>query len=161
MNLQDGEQKAKLKLKNILTPPLIATLIAALIFVLKPTVPAIIDDTIDTIGAATVPLSMMCIGLSLGDVPIRDSFVKPRLYLISLVRLIICPLLVWLVLGLFDPDPMILGIAVVLAACPSAVICAILGIQYGRDGTEASEAIFLSTILSVITMPLLVYILGI
>ena len=160
MQLQNGEGRSKLKLKNILTPPLIATLLATVIFAFKIPIPSVIDDTLDSIAAATVPISMMCIGLSLGEVPIKDAFIQPRLYGICLVRLILCPLAVWFVLHFFAVNPVILGTIVVLSACPSAVICSILGMQYGRDGIEASEAIFLCTILSVITMPLILSVLG-
>lgn len=160
MQLQSREEKAQFKLKNVLTAPLVATLIAAVIFAFKIPMPAIIDDTADTIAAATIPLSMMCIGLSLGNVPIKEAFIRPRLYGICFLRLIACPLIVWFVLHFFIANTVVLGTIVILSACPSAVICSILGMQYGRDGIEASEAIFLCTMLCVITMPLLISILG-
>lgn len=160
MQLQSGDEKAQLKLKNVFNAPLIATVLAAIIFVFKIPMPALVDDTMDTLGAATVPLSMMCIGLSLGAVPIKDAFIKPRLYGLSFMRLIVCPVVVWFVLHFFITNPMMLGVIVVLASCPSAVICTILGIEYGRDGIESSEAVFLSTMLSVITMPILLSVLG-
>ncbi len=153
----DGE---KLNLKKVLSAPLVATLVAGVIFAFSIPIPAVIDDTIDTISNATIPLSMMCIGITLGNVPIKDAFVHPRLYALSFVRLIVCPLVVWLVMRMFITNPVILGTIVIIYACPSAVMCTILGIENGRDGIESSEAIFLSTVLSMLTIPLLVQILG-
>lgn len=157
--LQNGE-KSELKLRQFLSTPLIATLVAAVIFVFRIPIPAVIDDTLDSISAATVPLSMICIGLSLSSVSIGEVFTKPRLYVINFIRLIVCPLAVWFVLHFFITDPIMLGTIIIVSACPSAVVCTILGIQYGRDGVESSESIFLSTVLSMLTMPLLISVLG-
>ena len=160
MLLREGSEGEKFKLRNAINAPLVATLIATIILVLKIPVPAIIDDTVDTISSATVPLSMMCIGLSLGSVSLKDAFVHPRLYGLSFVRLVVCPLIVWFVMSFFITNPVILGTIVTLSACPSAVICSILGIENGRDGIESSEAVFLCTVLSMITIPLLVSVLN-
>ena len=160
MLLREGSEGEKFKLRNAINAPLVATLIATIILVLKIPVPVIIDDTVDTISSATVPLSMMCIGLSLGSVSLKDAFVHPRLYGLSFVRLVVCPLIVWFVMNFFITNPVILGTIVILSACPSAVICSILGIENGRDGIESSEAVFLCTVLSMITIPLLVSVLN-
>lgn len=159
MFLRENGQGEKFKLKDAINAPMVATLVAAVIFVFKIPIPTIIDDTIDTVAAATVPLSMMCIGLSLGSVSLKDAFVHPRLYGLSLMRLVVAPLVVWFVMHFFVTNSIILGTIVVLSSCPSAVVCTILCIENGRDGIESSEAVFLSTVLSMITIPLLVSVL--
>ena len=160
MLLQKGDKNTKFSIKSVINVPIVATLIAFVIFIFEIPMPKLVDDVADTLSAATVPLSMMCVGLSLGSVSLKEALLQPRLYGISLVRLLICPLAVWLVLRIFITNPVILGTIVLLAACPSAIICTILGIQYGRDGVESSEAIFISTMLSMITIPLLISVLG-
>lgn len=161
MFLQKGEKNYKFSIKNVINVPIIATLAAVVIFIFEIPMPKIVDDVADTLSAATVPLSMMCVGMSLGDVSLKEAVSKPRMYGMSFMRLVVSPLIVWFVLRFFIADPIILGTIVILAACPSAVICTIIGLQYGRDGVESSEEIFISTILSMITIPLLLYILGI
>ena len=160
MLLQKGDTNTKFSIKSVINVPIVATLIAVVIFIFEIPMPKLVDDVADTLSAATVPLSMMCVGLSLGSVSLKEALMQPRLYGISLVRLLICPLAVWLVLRIFITNPVILGTIVLLSACPSAIICTILGIQYGRDGVESSEAIFISTMLSMITIPLLISVLG-
>ena len=160
MLLQKGDKNTKFSIKSVINVPIVATLIAVVIFIFEIPMPKLVDDVADTLSAATVPLSMMCVGLSLGSVSLKEALLQPRLYGISLVRLLICPLAVWLVLRIFITNPVILGTIVLLSACPSAIICTILGIQYGRDGVESSEAIFISTMLSMITIPLLISVLG-
>lgn len=160
MFLQKEDKGAKFSIKNVINVPIVATLVAVVIFAFEIPMPKIIDDVADTLSAATVPLSMMCVGLSLGSVSLKEALLQPRLYGISFMRLVLCPLIVWFVLRFFITNPIILGTIVILAACPSAIICTILGIQYGRDGVESSEAIFISTMLSMISMPLLISVLG-
>lgn len=160
MLLQKGDKNTKFSIKSVINVPIVATFIAVVIFAFEIPMPKLVDDVADTLSAATVPLSMMCVGLSLGSVSLKEALMQPRLYGISLVRLLICPLAVWLVLRIFITNPVILGTIVILSACPSAIICTILGIQYGRDGVESSEAIFISTMLSMITIPLLISVLG-
>ena len=160
MLLQKGDKNTKFSIKSVINVPIVATLIAFVIFIFEIPMPKLVDDVADTLSAATVPLSMMCVGLSLGSVSLKEALLQPRLYGISLVRLLSCPLAVWLVLRIFITNPVILGTIVILSACPSAIICTILGIQYGRDGVESSEAIFISTMLSMITIPLLISVLG-
>lgn len=160
MFLREDGQGEKFKLKDAINTPMIATLIAVIIFVFKIPMPMLIEDTVDTVAAATVPLSMMCIGLSLGSVSLKDAFVHPRLYALSFMRLVVAPLVVWFIMHFFVTNPVILGTIVVLSACPSAVVCTILGIENGRDGIESSEAVFLCTVLSMITIPLLVSVLN-
>ena len=101
MFLREDGQREKFKLKDAINTPMIATLIAVIIFVFKIPMPMLIEDTVDTVAAATVPLSMMCIGLSLGSVSLKDAFVHPRLYALSFMRLVVAPLVVWFIMHFF------------------------------------------------------------
>lgn len=158
--LQSSEGDKKFELKRAINAPIVATLMAVIIFATGIHIPQFLADTLDYMATATVPLSMMCVGLALGGVSLKDAFVHPRLYIISLMRNIVCPILVWLALKGIVTDPIILGTMVVTAATPTAVICTIVGMENGRDGIESSEGILLSTILSMVTIPLIVTLLG-
>lgn len=154
LSKKDGESGG-FKLKKAINAPIIATLTAVLIFSLRIPIPTIIDDICGTLASATVPLSMMCVGISLGPVSVKEALTQPRLYVLSLVRLIVCPLAVWFVLHFFISDPVMLGVIVALMATPTAIVCTILGLEHGRDGIESSEEIFISTALSMVTIPLI------
>ena len=159
--LQKGNGDEKLNLKRIINMPIIATLAALIIFVFEIPMPALVDDVMDTLSAAVVPLSMMCIGMSLGNVPIKAAVLQPKMYIVSFMRLIVAPLIAWLILRMFITNPQTLGIIILLELTPSAVICTMLGLENGRDGVESSSGIFISTVLSVITIPLMIALLGI
>ena len=159
--LQKGNGDEKLDLKRIINMPIIATLAALIIFVFEIPMPALVDDVMDTLSAAVVPLSMMCIGMSLGNVPIKAAVLQPKMYIVSFMRLIVAPLIAWLILRMFITNPQTLGIIILLELTPSAVICTMLGLENGRDGVESSSGIFISTVLSVVTIPLMIALLGI
>ena len=154
--LQGGEGKGSVRLRDIFSVPLLATLVALVIFLLRPPVPPVVKELASTMSAATMPLSMIVIGSSLGSVSLLDAFKKGKLYLMCAIRLLLCPLLVWLLAGLMTDDLMLRVTATIIAAAPSGVIVSVLAIQYDRDAVFTSEGILLSTVFSMLTIPLIV-----
>ena len=158
--LQAGEGRGRVKLREVFSIPLVATLLAIVLFLFQVPVPELVVDTCKTLGAATVPVSMIIVGISLSHVPIREALLDGKAYAVSLVKLILCPLVTWAVLRLFlDPGSLVFGVLVVIAACPSAAMITILSVRFGADDTLASKIKFLSTVLSAVTLPLMTYLL--
>ena len=153
---QSGE-RVKLNWKDMVSVPLIATMAALLIFVLNIPMPGVVKELCSTLSAATMPMSMLVIGSSLGGVSLLDAFKEKNLYFASLMRLVLVPLLTLPVLKLITTDPVLLGAMVIIAGCPSAVMVTVLAIQYGRDAEYTSKGILLNTVLSMVTLPALVY----
>lgn len=153
---QSGE-RVKLNWKDMVSVPLIATMAALLIFVLNIPMPGVVKELCSTLSAATIPMSMLVIGSSLGGVSLLDAFKEKNLYFVSLMRLVLVPLLTLPVLKLITTDPVLLGAMVIIAGCPSAVMVTVLAIQYGRDAEYTSKGILLDTVLSMVTLPALVY----
>ena len=158
--LQAGEGRGRVKLREVFSIPLVATLLAIVLFLFQVPVSELVVDTCRTLGAATVPVSMIIVGISLSHVPIREALLDGKAYAVSLVKLILCPLVTWGVLWLFlDPGSLVFGVLVVIAACPSAAMITILSVRFGADDTLASKIKFLSTVLSAVTLPLMTYLL--
>lgn len=157
VQLQGGGGSWKERLKKTLTTPLLATLLAAVIFVFQIPVPALLADTFSTLGGATVAVSMIVIGVSLSQVPVRDALLDWRAYVVALARLILCPIVVYLVLGQFLTNEITLGVYSVTAACPSAAMITILCIQMGADDRFAAKINFLTTVLCAVTLPIVTY----
>ena len=129
-------------------------MVAIAIFLFQIPVPELIGDTIQTLSGATVPLSMIIVGISLSQVPMAQALRDWKAYGVSLVRLILCPIVVYLVLSLFlEGTP--LGVLTVIACCPSGAMITILCLRYGLDDTFASRVNFLSTILCAVTLPVM------
>lgn len=144
----------RMTLREVFSPALIGTLIAIAIFLFRIPVPGLVGDTIKALSGATVPLSMIIVGISLSQVPVGKALRDWKAYAVSLVRLILCPIVVRLVLGLFL-EGTTLGVLTVIACCPSAAMITILCVRYGMDDTFASRVNFLSTILCAVTLPVM------
>lgn len=151
---------AAFKLKDVFTVPLFATLAALLIFIFDIQLPYILRELISTTASATMPASMIVIGATLGGVKIADGFKQRYVYLISLMRLIIVPAAVWFIVGLLSTDSMLVSTCAIIAACPSAVVVSILALQNDYDAAFSSNAVLVTTALSMVSLPVWVYILG-
>ena len=148
------------KIKDVFTVPLFATLAALLIFIFDIQLPYILRELISTTASATMPASMIVIGATLGGVKIADGFKQRYVYLISLMRLVIVPAAVWFIVGLLSTDAMLVSTCTIIAACPSAVVVSILALQNDYDAAFSSNAVLVTTALSMISLPVWVYILG-
>lgn len=148
----------RVRWQDVLNAPVIATLLSVVLLLSRVHVPGVLADTISSVSGVTIPLSMLVIGTSLGGISVRSVLTDWRVYVVSAVRLLVCPLLTWLVLRPFAAGAL-LGISVLMAACPSAMLVTALCLQYGRSDAFASKCIFLSTVLSAVTIPLLIWLL--
>ena len=155
-----GGKGGSLQLKDILSVPLAATLIAVLIFLFHLPVPTVVRSLASTLNGATLPMSLLVIGFSMGTVSLVDAFRNKDLYLVSLLRNLAIPILTWLIVRLFTSDPVLLLTCMLLAASPCAVMVTVFAIQYGRDSVFAAEGVLQSTVLSIATIPLLLLLLG-
>lgn len=149
----------KLKATTFLNPTVVASVAALLLYLLPVSLPTVVNSGLSLIGDATIPLAMMLIGASLAQIPFREVWNIPRLYLLSLIKLIICPLFIYFVLQWFIGDELLLGIATILIAMPVATNTTMLCIEYNGNEFLASRGVFISTILSLVTIPFIVFIL--
>lgn len=147
----------KFDFRILLNPSLIAGVIVILIITTGFKAPAIIADTVKLLSSITTPGSMLIIGASLSRISFRDTFKNWRLYPVMLLKLIIMPVVTWLVFKPFVADPMMLSVLVIMSSMASGTMSAIFAIEYGGDERVASSGIFISTLLSGVTIPLIVY----
>lgn len=146
----------KIRLKEVLSPAVIASVLAPVLYLLPVSIPVLLYDGLGLLGDATVPLAMMLVGASLAQMPLRDMIADKAVYPPVTAKLILCPVIVGFLLMLLPLDPEIYGIAVLLAAMPSASLGTLFAIQYGSDAELASKTVCLSTLASAVTVPLAV-----
>ncbi|MDO4542242.1 MAG: AEC family transporter [Bacillota bacterium] len=146
----------KIGKRAFLNPSLAAAVLALILYLLPIEFPRPLVETASLLGGITVPGAMLVVGASLGAVPLGEVFRDARVYLVSLIKLIVCPFLILACFGPFIRDPLILGAAVITTAMPVATNTAMLSMEYGGDETLASKGIFISTLLSIATMPLVI-----
>lgn len=148
------------KRKGFLNPGLVAVLIGFGLFAFSIELPKPIFETLKLIGDTTTPLSMMFIGFILAQTEMRAIFKDWQVFALSGIRLIIQPLSVWVVLKLLGFEGLLLNIPVLIASMPAAANTAIIASKYGSDYQLAAKVIYISTLLSVMTIPLVVRLLG-
>lgn len=149
----------KTKWRNVLlNPNIIAVELGLLRCILSIELPYFLDYSIDKIGATVSPISMIIVGAILADVKIRTIFEK-SVFFVAFVRLLLLPLLTVAVTALLHLDNTISGVALVLTAMPVGTTTALLAAKYNADIDFASKCVFVTTILSLITVPLLMLLL--
>lgn len=116
--------------------------------------PKFIDDTIDAIGDCNTALSMIVIGGILSDVP-KEKIFDHISILYSALRLLVLPLLIFAILLVLPVESMVRNVCVLLSAMPAASTTAMLAQRYEKDPEFASRIIFVSTLLSMLTLPLI------
>ena len=151
---------SRLRIKDMLSIPLVVTLLSVCIFLLRIPVPRFLRSLISATAGASMPMSMIVIGATLGSVSLLDAFKNGKLYLVSAVRLILIPLLTWAICRLLTQDAVLLLTAVIVAGCPSAVLVTVLSVQYKRNSVLTAEGTLQNTVLSMATIPLLVWLLA-
>lgn len=154
-----GAAGGKVSIKSAMNISMVASVLSIVIFALKIKFPAPVAATISSVAGATVPISMIILGTSLGGMSLKHSINDWRIYLISFVRLIVCPIVTYFVLKLFVQDDVLVGVVTILAATPAAVLLTPLSIEYGVDAQLASKGIFISTLMSVVTLPFIIWLL--
>lgn len=151
--------KAKVK-SVLLNPGVIAVELGLLRMLLRIPLPEVVNTAVKSIGGVTTSLSMICVGMIMADTPIRTVINRNVLYL-SFVRLLALPLLTMAVMHLFGIDPLVIGVVVTLTAMPVGTTAALLAQKYGADYIFGSKCIFVTTALSLVTVPLMSYLMGI
>lgn len=149
-----ADKKTENLWKSIFSPGTIASLLAIIFFIFNLTLPQPMIDMVKIVGSATTPLALLIIGSSLTVVPFDALFKNRKLYFFSFIKLLLLPLFVSLLIMPFPINDMIRIMIILSTALPSGSLVVMMASQYGDDTELASSAVFLTTVLSVLTMPL-------
>ncbi|HKM28935.1 MAG TPA: AEC family transporter [Anaerovoracaceae bacterium] len=148
-------EKAHMNPKELLTPGFFSIVIGIALFLLNIELPNFIGDSLDIIGSATTPLAMLIIGLQLGKVNFKELLGDGKLYLLSALKLIAMPTLILLALHFIIGDlSLFLKLIILEEAMPVATCTVIFTEQYNGDANFAAKGVLLSTVLSIITIPI-------
>ena len=155
--INGGKARSAFSPKLVFSPCVVASLIAVVIALMGISVPAPVGQWFHLLGDLTTPCALLIIGSSLSHIPVRDMLGNRFAYAISLLRLIVLPLVVGVVLRLMGVDRFVANVAVVLSAMPIATNGIMMCLQYGQDERVMTQGLFLSTLFSVVTIPLIAY----
>lgn len=113
-----------------------------------------VKSAVSGLSSLTGPLSMMVIGISLSGIRLRELVMDIRLLLYSLVKLVVMPVAGMMIINSFVDNEMLCGVCMIMLATPAASMVVMLAQQYGKNSELASKGVALTTVLSVVTIPL-------
>lgn len=146
--------KLKLGLRQFLNPGLIGVLIGLALFLLDLRLPALLGGSVEMIGAATTPLTMFVIGYQLGGLKLKEIAGDWQVYVVCFVKLMIAPVLTLLVVKLWVGDFTLLEKVLIMSfAMPVGSVSVIFSQQYKGEVAFATKSVLLSTVLSILMIP--------
>lgn len=140
--------------EGLLSPMIISSFIAMILFFAQIRIPSVILDSMDYIADMNTPVAMLVAGFSLAQTDIRKILTNLRIYWISFIKLLAVPMVVLLFLWIFHVDYTIAYMTLIAAACPTSATTTMLCIRYHHNYQYASELFSFTTILSLITIPI-------
>ena len=140
--------------KRIINIGTISGIISIVLFFMQIPVPKMICSLSAGLSNLTGPLSMLVIGISIAAMELKDLFTDVKLLKFALIKLLAVPVAAMLLVCQVIDNRLICEVFLVMMATPAASMCAILSQQYGGDYELAAKGGALTTILSVVTMPI-------
>lgn len=140
--------------KRIINIGTISGIISIVLFFMQIPVPKMICSRSAGLSNLTGPLSMLVIGISIAAMELKDLFTDVKLLKFALIKLLAVPVAAMLLVCQIIDNRLICEVFLVMMATPAASMCAMLSQQYGGDYELAAKGVALTTILSVVTMPI-------
>ena len=152
--------RSRFSLRGMFNPGFTAALLGTALFLLRIDLPGIVDSPLNALGSLNTPLAMLILGARLTGFSPR-ALLDWKNGLVSFIKLIGMPLISLGRARLFSMDPVAAGTLALASAMPSAIMCQMLAEQYDRDALFAAQEISFTSLLCVVTIPLIVTILGV
>lgn len=147
-------------LKSLVNPGTICSVMAMVVILSGIQVPEFIKTATTYLGNAASPLALVLVGFSLMHADLKTIFKETRLYLFSLIKLLVLPLLMLPILRMMTDDRAVISVCMVMFGMPVGNMILMLGNERGMDGTTCGAAIILSTVLCVFTVPVILLAVG-
>ncbi len=155
--LMTGSADIKTVVRQFIQPATIAIGLGIVCFLARIQVPSIVAEPMKMVGDMNTPLAMLVAGCNLAESNLLSALKRPRTYWISFLKLLAEPLLALLILA-FVPVNLMVKLAVLVAsACPTCAMGTMFALQYNRDSNYASELFAITTLMSLFTIPLVVF----
>ena len=152
-DLGDGKHFQK---KVLYSTPMLSAYLAMLIVALGiDNIPSIISQPLTMIGNITVPAALLIIGSSMSQLSARTMLGNMTVYSTTVFRLLLIPIALYFLCSALGFDPYVVNINTMVVAMPVATYGTILCLKYNRDTTLITEVTLITTLLSMLTIPLL------
>jgi len=139
--------------RNMINSTTVALFIAFVIMIFKIPVPDMLINIISGIGGTSKYLTLMYLGSSLAYVSVCKTIKKPSIFILTIVKMLIMPVIIYFILGFFLPQ-IPRTILTIIVGLPSMTTVAMIATSYQSDDEYATEIIFVTTLASIITIPI-------
>ena len=153
----DNGSKEKPQLRMLLSPGILLSLLAILLYFADLPFPAPVVDVVGYIGGLTTPLAMFLTGASIASMNLPEMLRDKRMYPFILLKQIVLPLCLYPVFRLFIRDTLLLHVSLIMLSLPVANSAVLFSIEYHADEKLAARGVFLTTLCSIATIPLVVF----
>lgn len=157
---QGREGGRKFQIRTVFNNGVIACILMLVIIITGIRLPSLVTETVSCISGMVVPVSMMIIGSSLARMKLRELVSDFMLLVYSLIRQIAVPAAGYLIAKQFVDNETLLGVTLIMLATPIGSLTAMIAQEYGGDEILAARGIALTTLMSVVTLPLVFAIVG-
>ena len=155
-----GGGKLRFSPRTLYCPGMIASYLSIVIVAMGwEQVPRVVAEPLRLLGGITVPGALLVIGSSMANIGRGHMLGSPRIYVMVALRLMAIPVLIYALSALAGVDETVNRVNTVIIGMPVASYGTMFCLKYGRDETEMVRGTLITTILSVVTIPLLTYIL--
>lgn len=153
--------KTTFQLKDLLSPGILCSVIAIIIYAADIHFPATVESVIDTVGDLTSPLAMILVGSTLASMKLKDVFNEWRIYVFCFIRQFVLPILLYPIFRFCISDDLLFHVMFIEFLMPIANITLMLATEHELDSKFVSKSIFISTVMSLVSIPLVLYLCGI
>ena len=155
-----SQMKGNFNLRNlrdgVLSPMVVATLTAMVLFFVQFRIPGPLLDAMNYIADMNTPLAMMVAGFSVAHSDLRRVCTNLKIYRVAVLKLLVIPLAVLLVLSFLPLDPTVAYTTLIATACPTATTITMMSILFNKNSAYASEIFSFTTVLSILTIPVII-----
>lgn len=153
---RNGTETAVFNWKKIVfSPGILSILVGLAVFIFQLSIPEPFNSVITAISPATSPLAMIVIGIMLSRSNIKEAFQNKTLYLAAALKLLVIPMIILFTLKFLGFTGASLVIPVIMMSMPSASYVAMFSSNYGNDEQYSSQVVFLTSLLSMLTIPII------
>lgn len=153
--LFNGKMEKRDLKKVLVNPAIVAVFIGLIIMIFKINIPQVINSTLDLVGGMTSPLSMIIVGVILGNAKVTTYLKDYTIYYCSILKLIVLPYILLFIANIINDNSIVSKTLIILSAMPTAAMTSILAEKFDKEKEYSAVIIFITTLLSLITFPML------
>lgn len=149
-----GQKSLKSVVKVLRSPAIIAIVLGMAFFFARISIPTLLSETLGMVGSLNTPLAMFVAGATIAQTDLIGVLKKPRVFYVSAIKLLVIPAVVTGVFLFFPLEKTMEMTVLIATAAPSAAMCTMQCLNYGKNAAYASEIFGVTTLLSIASMPL-------